>query len=88
MQEIVLSILVDIMNGAELNLLVPYNDPRCRASMYRVLEKLVLCPSPQWPAPLNYASAIFSSGMNDPNIEVIRFRLTSTYRIVLCSLSV
>lgn len=70
MQEIVLSVLVDIMNGAELNLLVPYNDPRCRAAMYRVLEKLVLCPSPQWPAPLNYASAIFSSGMNDPNIEV------------------
>lgn len=70
MQEIVLSILVDIMNGAELDSLLPYNDPRCRAGMYRVLEKLVLCPSPQWPAPLNYASAILSSGLNDPTIEV------------------
>lgn len=69
-QEITLSILIEIMNGAELKTLLPYNDPRCRAGLYRVLEKLVLCASPQWPAPLNYASAVFNSGMNDPNLEV------------------
>nr|CAH0109261.1 unnamed protein product [Daphnia galeata] len=69
-QEIVLSILIEIMNGAELNSLLPYNDPRCRTGLYQVLEKLVLCPSPQWPAPLNYASAVLNSGLNDPNLEV------------------
>ncbi|EFX80838.1 hypothetical protein DAPPUDRAFT_303887 [Daphnia pulex] len=69
-QEIVLSILVEIMNGAELNTILPYNDPRCRAGLYQLLEKLVLCPSPQWPAPLNYASAVLNNGLNDPNLEV------------------
>lgn len=58
------------MNGAELNSLLPYNDPRCRTGLYQVLEKLVLCPSPQWPAPLSYASAVLNSGLNDPNLEV------------------
>lgn len=60
------------MNGAELNTILPYNDPRCRAGLYQLLEKLVLCPSPQWPAPLNYASAVLNNGLNDPNLEVIR----------------
>lgn len=60
------------MNGAELNTILPYNDPRCRAGLYQLLEKLVLCPSPQWPAPLNYASAVLNNGLNDPNLEVMR----------------
>jgi len=69
-QEIMLAILVEIMNGAQLNSLIPYNDPRCRASLYKVLEKLILCASPQWPAPIHYASVIFKSGMNDANLDV------------------
>ena len=75
-QEIVLAILVEIMNGAQLNSLIPYNDPRCRASLYKVLEKLILCASPQWPAPIHYASVIFKSGMNDANLDV---RLTKKF---------
>ena len=74
-QEITLSILIDIMNGAELETLLPYNDPRCRSGLYQLLVKLVLCSSQQWPAPLNYASAVFSSGLNDPNLEVQGFQL-------------
>lgn len=69
-QEVVLSILIEMMNGAELKSLLPYNDPRCRIGLYQVLEKLILCPNPHWPAPLNYASAVLNSGMNDPNVEV------------------
>lgn len=50
--------------------MLPYNDPRCRASLYKVLENLVLCPSPQWPAPIHYASVIFKNGLNDSNLDV------------------
>ena len=64
---------MDMMKGAELKDLMPYNDPHCRAGLYRVLEKLVLCPNPHWPAPLNYATAVFNSGLNDTNLEVILF---------------
>ncbi len=70
MQESTLSVLIDLMNGAQPKTLQPYNDPRCRAALYKLLERLVLCSSPHWPAPLHYASAIFSSGLNDPNLEV------------------
>lgn len=70
MQEVVLSILIDIMNGNPFKLLLPYNTAGCRAGLYRVLEKLILCPSALWPSPLNYATAIFNSGLNDPNLEV------------------
>ena len=69
-QEIVLAVLVEVMNGAELKSLLPYNDPCCRAALYKVLENLILCPSPQWPAPIHYASAIFKNGMNDSNLDV------------------
>ena len=70
MQEVVLSILIDVMNGTPFKSLLPYNTAACRAGLYRVLEKLILCPSAQWPSPLNYATAIFNSGLNDPNLEV------------------
>ena len=66
----VISILMELTKGAPYKTLLPYNDPGCRAGLYRTLEKLVLCPSPHWPAPLNYAIAVFKNGINDPNLEV------------------
>ena len=69
-QELALSVLIDIMRGVPLKALLPYSDPRCRAGLYAVLQRLILCPNPQFPAPLNYASAIFNIGLNDPCIEV------------------
>lgn len=71
------------MNGAELKTLLPYNDPRCRLGLYRVLEKLVLCASAQWPAPLHYATALFNNGLNDPNLDVIKVTYTNVrYKIL------
>lgn len=71
MQEIVISVLMDLTSGGQMKALQPYNDPRCRAGLFRVLERLILCPSPHWPAPLNYATAVFNSGLNDANLEVL-----------------
>lgn len=66
----VLSLLIDIMRGVPLKAMIPFNDSRCRAGLYGVLQKLILCPNAQFPAPLNYASAILNIGLNDPCIEV------------------
>lgn len=61
---------MELTKGTPLKSLLPYNDPGCRAALYRALEKLVICPSPYWPAPLNYATTVFKNGLNDPNLEV------------------
>ena len=69
-QEATLSVLADLKNGPQPETLQPYNDPRCRAALYKLLERLVLCSSPHWPAPLYYANAIFHSGLEDSSLEV------------------
>ena len=72
-----IALLIELTRGAQLDTMVPYNDASCRQSLYKVLEKLILCPSPQWPAPVHYASAIFRSGLNDPNLDVNNKNLSS-----------
>lgn len=70
-QQHVLSIAAQFANFAPAEqMLLPYNDRRCRGAIYRLLERLNVCSSPYWPVPLQYSMELLAGGLNDPSVEV------------------
>ena len=56
---------------------IPFSSPDCRQALYHVLQCCLLVNSPNVPSPVNHAVRLFSEGLQDADLKVLCYVLTT-----------
>ena len=75
---VVLSLVIKVTQSCNNDVPIPYSDAKCRLSLYQLLHTLCTDPHPSDAPPVQYAVHLFSAGLKDTDIQVIRYWFIKT----------